>query len=64
MKKIFLSIILVMVVSNHILAQEAKQTPATKEKGHEDKNKFRQMYDFRMKEVKKNQRRNLKIADF
>ncbi len=45
MKKIFLSIILVMVVSNHILAQEAKQTPATKEKGHEDKNKFRQMYD-------------------
>ena len=45
MKKIFLSIILVMVVSNHILAQEAKQTLATKEKGHEDKNKFRQMYD-------------------
>ena len=45
MKKIFLSIILVMVVSNHILAQESKQTLATKEKGHEDKNKFRQMYD-------------------
>ncbi|MEY3499057.1 MAG: hypothetical protein RL308_726 [Bacteroidota bacterium] len=42
-KSTFLFLLFFATISN--FAQEAKESPKTKELGHEDKNKFRQMYD-------------------
>jgi hypothetical protein len=45
MKNIFNSFLILLAISTSVIAQEVKETPKTKEQGHEDKNKFRQMYD-------------------
>jgi hypothetical protein len=45
MKNMFNSFLILLAISTSVIAQEVKETPKTKEQGHEDKNKFRQMYD-------------------
>ncbi|MEO8234360.1 MAG: M1 family metallopeptidase [Flavobacterium sp.] len=45
MRNIFNSLLILLAISTSAIAQEVKEAPKTKEQGHEDKNKFRQMYD-------------------
>ena len=43
--KNIITLFLLFFVTFTTFSQEVKETPKTKELGHEDKNKFRQMYD-------------------
>ena len=45
LKKIHFPLLFLLVYSFSIFAQETKELPKTKEQGHTDNNKFRQMYD-------------------
>jgi hypothetical protein len=45
MKNLLRGLLLLLCFSNFLSAQDAKSSEKTKELGHEDKNKFRQMYD-------------------
>jgi Peptidase family M1 domain len=45
MKNFTIHIFILLSISTSIIAQEVKETSKTKEQGHEDTNKFKQMYD-------------------
>ncbi len=45
MKNFTVHLFLLLAISTSIIAQETKETPKPKEQGHQDINKFRQMYD-------------------